>query len=231
MRFVTPPPSRRETYRGLCYLLFLVCFLPGFLGIVFSLLPFEPNMAQVNFVYYAINFLAVLVIFRKFLMPNLDRVAEAPLLCATTVLFGLARYFIYTGLAGYLALKLVPDFANANDAAIAEMAESDLVLMAIGTILLVPPAEECLFRGLIFRNLLKKSRPAAYLISTAAFSLIHLVGFLGVYTPIELLAAFIQYLPAGLCLGWAYERSGTILPSILIHACVNAFGIYTMTMA
>ena len=44
MRFLTPPPSRRETFQGICYLLFLICFLPGFLSIAFSLLPFEANM-------------------------------------------------------------------------------------------------------------------------------------------------------------------------------------------
>ena len=93
--------------------------------------------------------------------------------------------------------------------------------MVIGTVILVPPAEECLFRGLIFRKLYGKNQAAAYLISILAFSCIHIFGYIGVYSPLELTMAVLQYLPAGLCLAWSYTRADTLFAPILIHAAVN----------
>ena len=37
--------------------------------------------------------------------------------------------------------------------------------------------------------------------------------------------AFLQYLPAGLCLAWAYTKADTIFAPILIHAIINAVSI------
>ena len=54
------------------------------------------------------------------------------------------------------------------------------------------------------------------------------MGYFGVYTPMQLLISFLSYLPAGFCLGWAYEKADTIFAPILIHAAVNAIGIYGM---
>ena len=144
------------------------------------------------------------------------------------VLLGLARYLLLNSLVGTLLVQLDPSYFNANDSAIAEMVRSELTLIAAGTILLVPVAEESLFRGLIFGTLRKKSRIAAYLVSICVFSFVHLIGYFDTYTPMQLLISFLSYLPAGLCLGWAYEKADTIFAPILIHAAVNAIGIYGM---
>ena len=89
-------------------------------------------------------------------------------------------------------------------------------------------AEECLFRGLLFRGFYGKSRWAAYAISAICFSFIHIGGYLGSYDPALLAMCFIQYLPAGLILAWCYEKSNTIVTPILIHTLINAIGIYSM---
>jgi len=81
---------------------------------------------------------------------------------------------------------------------------------------------------LIFRELYGKSRWAAYLVSIAAFAAVHIIGYLRVYSPMELLLSFLQYLPAGLCLAWSYAKSDTIFAPILIHTAVNAIGISAM---
>ena len=36
---------------------------------------------------------------------------------------------------------------------------------------------------------------------------------------------FLQYLPAGLSLAWAYTKSDTIFAPIAIHACINLVAI------
>ena len=92
--------------------------------------------------------------------------------------------------------------------------------------MLVPLAEECFFRGLLFRNLYSWSPVAAYLISMAAFSAIHVVGYIGTASPLHLLVSFLQYLPAGYCLAWCYHQTGTIITPIIMHTLTNAMSVY-----
>ena len=217
-----------ETYYGFVYLIAQFFLLPPLINLLSSVLPTAPNDAQLNFLYYLLNFSAIVVIFRRFLWLNLERLSMYPAYLFRVVLLGLARYLLLNSLVGTLLVQLDPSYFNANDSAIAEMVRSELTLIAAGTILLVPVAEESLFRGLIFGTLRKKSRIAAYLVSICAFSFVHLIGYFDTYTPMQLLISFLSYLPAGLCLGWAYEKADTIFAPILIHAAVNAIGIYGM---
>ena len=225
---ITISMTRQETQWGFFYLIAQFFLLPPLITLVTSVLPTEPNEAQLNFLYYLLNFSAIVLIFRRFLWQNLERLSMYPGYLFRVVLLGLARYLLLNGVVGALLMRLDPSYFNANDSAIAEMVRSELTLIAAGTILLVPVAEESLFRGLIFGTLRKKSRLAAYLVSVCAFSVVHLIGYFGVYTPMQLLISFLSYLPAGFCLGWAYEKADTIFSPILIHAAVNAIGIYGM---
>ena len=61
-----------------------------------------------------------------------------------------------------------------------------------------------------------------------AFALIHIAGFLGSYSVLDVLLCMLQYLPAGLCLAWSCIRGETIFAPIVIHALVNAVGIYRL---
>ena len=45
---------------------------------------------------------------------------------------------------------------------------------------------------------------------------------------ILLALCLLQYLPAGLCLAVAYEKSDSILCPILMHTVINAIGVYAM---
>ena len=220
--------NRKEVLWGFSYLLIQFFVLPPVISVIDYFVPLELNEGQLNFVYYLINFIAIVAIFRKFLWQNLERMSLYPGYLFRVVLLGLARYIVLNTFVGMILLQIAPEYMNANDAAIAEMVKSELLLIAAGTILLVPVAEECLFRGLIFGTLNKKSPVLAYLISVPAFSVIHIIGYIGVYSPMELLISFLSYLPAGLCLGWAYVKADTIFAPILIHAAVNAMAIYGM---
>lgn len=220
--------TRKEAYYGFVYLIVQFFLLPPVISLILPFLPETINDAQLNFAYYLVNFIAIAVILRKFLWQNLDRMSMYPGYLFRVVLLGLARYLVLNSLVGALLLRLDPGYFNANDSAIAEMVQSELTLIAAGTILLVPLAEECMFRGLIFGNLRKYNRAIAYLVSVTAFSVIHITGYLGVYTPMQLLISFLSYLPAGLCLARAYEEADTIFAPILIHAAVNAIAIYGM---
>ncbi len=105
------------------------------------------------------------------------------------------------------------------------MVRSSPAAMAIATVLLVPPAEELIFRGLIFGCAAEKSGALGYALSCALFALVHILGYVGAYSPAQLACCFVQYLPAGIALAWAYHFSGSIFSPIAIHALINAMSL------
>lgn len=225
---LTPCPSSQETLRGFVYLAFMLLVLPGLLEVCNRQFSWKLTPAEMNFTFFFLNFLAILLIFHQFLGRAVKQAFQHPAYLCQAVILGTAAYFACTYAIQWLIAQINPGFANANDLSIAQMGRSSRLLMFLGTVVLVPPVEECLYRGLIFRNLYGKSPAAAYAVSMAAFALIHVMGYLGSYSLGELTLALLQYLPAGLCLAWAYTKSGTIAAPIVIHALVNALGMYRM---
>ena len=221
----SPQLSRNETVAGWSYYAFSMLALPIVLQYVNDLLPHPLNEARLNFVFYTANFTAVVMIFRRLLKLNL--------MIAVRRLFPVIWYALL-GYLGYSALRsiltsliqiLVPGFANVNDMSIAALAGKELTLMAIGTVILVPVAEELFYRGLMLRQLAGKSQILAYCVSMGVFALVHVVGYIGSYSPLTLVLCFIQYLPAGLCLAWTYTKADNIFAPTLVHAVVNAVAI------
>ena len=98
-------------------------------------------------------------------------------------------------------------------------------LIAFGTVFLVPIAEESLYRGLLFCGFHRKSRIVAYILSTVVFALIHVSGYIGEVSPSFFALSLLQYLPAGVCLAWAYEKTDTIWTPILMHMTINLLSI------
>lgn len=227
-RHITVSLNKKEILWGWVYLAVEFLLLPTALYWLTARLFPGISDAEVNFLYYFLNFLATLLIFHRFLSRNLA-MAKSNLL--RVVLYALLGLFIYwaSGLVmGELTYRLMPDFVNINDMSIAAMSQDGFLLMAVGIVILVPTAEECLFRGLLFRGIYSKSRWAAYAISALFFCLPHVSAYIGSYEWTVLALCFVQYLPAGLMLAWCYEKSNTIFTPILIHTIINAFGIYAM---
>jgi len=220
--------SGQETIWGFAYLAFQMLFLPAMLRFVNTHLEHPLNSAELNFVFYLVNFIAVLLIFQRFLGNSLDHVWQHPIYFLEAVILGFVFYYLCNYATTWIMGQFFPGFSNYNDEAIAAMSRGNYFLMLIGTVVLVPPVEECFYRGLIFRNLYAKSKLAAYLVSILAFAIIHIIGYFGQYSALELLLAVAQYLPAGLCLAWAYTRADTIFAPILIHAAINFIGIHAM---
>ena len=219
-------PSASELTAGAIYFVFQLALLPRFLQWLNPQLGQPLSEAELNFVFYFFNFIAVLLIFPGFLGRSAGEVRQHPAYFCQAVVLGLAAYYACTWAVDWAASRLVPSFTNYNDASILALGRGSRLLTLIGVVVLVPPVEECLYRGLIFRNLYGKSRWAAYLVSILAFALIHILGYVGLYSPLELLMAVLQYLPAGLCLAWAYTKADTIFAPIVIHAAINFISIH-----
>ena len=115
-----------------------------------------------------------------------------------------------------------PGFRNVNDDSVAVLRQGNLALTGLMTVVLAPVSEECLFRGLIFGCARKHSRWAAYVVSAAAFGALHVMGYVGSFGAVQLLLCFLQYLPAGLVLAAAMEKTDSIVTAMCIHAINNA---------
>lgn len=202
---------------GLRYLLFELVFLGNLLSMLLPLIRRGISSAELAAVYYAVNLIAVIWIFRQFFLSSLRYSLRHWGRALLTTLFALAVYLLLFRLLN----RILPDFSNPNDTQIQGNFEENRFLTALGAILLVPLAEETLFRGLIFGILHGKSRILAYGISTIAFCMIHVSGYAHSSPPMFLLLSIIQYIPAGLTLAWAYEFSGSIYAPILMHTLIN----------
>lgn len=218
-------PSGSEQTTAAFYLVFQLMALSALLTWLNGRLSNPLSQAELNFTYYLINFLAVVLIFHDFLGRCLRQVWQHPAYFCQAVILGLAAYYACSRCVNWIVGLLVPGFSNYNDQSIAAMSRGSYFLMAVGTVILVPPAEECMYRGLIFRRLYSKSPWAAYLVSMLVFAAIHILGYVGRYSPLELVMAVLQYLPAGLCLAWTYTKSGTIFAPILVHGLINLSAI------
>jgi len=218
----------KETLFGWLFWALSMFLFPSLLALVNSLLPAPLSEAQLNIAYFMLEFLCVALIFHRFLLASFKALFRKPWRCLRFAVLGFAIYYAGMLLVSELIFRIHPEFFNVNDAAIGEMSQEHFSLMAFCTVLLVPVTEEVLYRGLFFQGLQRKSRVLAYFVSTVVFSFIHVMGYIGLYDFKTLLLCFIQYIPAGIALNWAYEKADTIAAPILIHITINQIGMSAM---
>ena len=210
------------------YLLMQTFLIPSILLIVNTFLN-EPFLeSELNFLFFALNFICVTVICRGFLLASVKDLIARPFECFRWAFIGFLAYYALSFAVSLFVGYVKPDFINANDNSIATLTQENHKLISIGTILLVPTVEETFYRGLIFRGLYNRSSVAAYIVSAVVFCSVHIVGYIGIYDLLSLCLAFLQYLPAGICLAWAYAKADNIFASILIHTAVNQIAISAM---
>lgn len=217
--------NRSEKILGWLYMAFSFIALPSLLQLLNRNLTSPMNASTLNFVYYCINFFAIICIFHRFLGDSLVSAWRDLWNFVQAVVLGYVAYWAATRVMSWAMSYLMPGFQNVNDSSMVTMARANYTLMSIGTVLLVPMTEEVLFRGLIFRNLYRFSKAAAYLVSMAAFAAMHVLGYLGSESVTTLVICFLQYLPAGLCLAWTYTKADNIFAPVVVHALVNAIAI------
>jgi membrane protease YdiL (CAAX protease family) len=128
------------------------------------------------------------------------------------VLAGIGSTLVLFGVSELLTRLGQPPPVTPAEQAIA-MLDPWLVVFAI--VLFAPVAEELFFRGIVFNAWLREAgRVLAYVGSAALFALIHL-------SLVSLLPIFLL----GLALAWAYERTGSLLTPIVMHATVNGISV------
>lgn len=220
--------TKREKTFGWIFLAMTPLALPLALVYLCQLFRWPLDNGELNVLLFAVNFILTLMIFWRFLWQNGRVSIASPGKTFRWVAIGFGIYYGASTLVGMLIMLLAPDFANANDASIQAMAQEHYFLMMLGTVILVPIAEETLYRGLIFGSLRRKSRWLAYVVSIVAFSALHVVSYIGTLSPLHLLLSFLQYLPGSFALAFAYDKADSIWASILIHMTINQIAMLTL---
>ena len=134
----------------------------------------------------------------------------------------------FAGMAVANLLIVIPfagnDYENPQIEAITgggALSRSDLLLLMVLIAVIAPVAEELFFRGMLYPLLRQRwSMWPAIVLNGLLFALIHVL-------PPLLPGLFI----VGMVLAWVRERSGSLIPSVLLHAMQNAvvlWGIYQL---
>ncbi len=215
------PMTKNEKTLGWLFLVIQLLFLPTLLVMINGILGSPLGVTGLNLLLFAINFLLAICIFHKFLWSSGKVALKAPLRCLGFALAGLGCYYFLNFLLSCMILAFFPDFKNVNDGNIMSMAKNNFFLMNLGVVVLAPLTEEVLYRGLVFGSLHRRNRWLGYILSVLFFSVIHIIGYIGTADLQTLLIGFLQYIPAGVCLAWAYEQADSIWASIGMHMIIN----------
>lgn len=132
-------------------------------------------------------------------------------------------YLVYIGCAIAIAALIQPEQEDVTEEL--GYGESGLADVAVGFLIVgvAPITEEIFFRGFMFAGLRRKLPfVAAALISAGVWGLFHYTGP-GAWGVVAQLAVF------GVILAWLYERTGSIWPTIGVHALNNALAFAILT--
>ena len=123
--------NRREARLGWVFLALEIFVLPRLFPMVNALLPKPLNSAQLNFAFFATNFLVVLLIFHDFLLENLRQFRKNIWKNLVVIALGFSLYTFVSALMGLLIDHFVPEFVNANDANVAAVAQNAPLLLSL----------------------------------------------------------------------------------------------------
>ena len=118
------------------------------------------------------------------------------------------------------ALGLSSHWAEWFDADLAWGGPVVVGVTLLGSVVFAPVFEELVFRGLLYGTLRTRlAWPLAAAASGLVFALAHGYGVIG----------FLSVFLSGVLWAWVYERTGSLLPSILAHVANNAAVAITLT--
>ena len=169
-----------------------------------------------------------MLIFRHLLEQSFRRCRGRWKQTVLTVLKGLGLYFLLNYAVNSLVFRIDPNFSNVNDATVGAMLAESPRLMTIAVIFAAPLAEECLCRGWMFTGLAEKSIPLAYCVTCGFFAAVHVLSYIGFYSPMTLALCFVQYLGPGIALCWVCQRDDSLCAPLMMHMSVNALACLMM---
>jgi membrane protease YdiL (CAAX protease family) len=133
---------------------------------------------------------------------------------------------VFLGLIAATSLIRLIGIQPAESAIITGIRDPTLLLVLIPvSIVIVGPAEELLFRGLVQGRIKRAIGPVgAIVIASAVFASIHTFGLLG--SPWQMIATLSVIFVLALILGSLYELTGNIVIPAIVHGLYNAIQFY-----
>ena len=125
MKQLPVTPTKKESICAIVYMLLEFLVLPSVVTLLNSLLPNPLSVSRLNLAFFAMNYLAVGLILRKFIGRNL--IETKPGLLLGSAMLGMLAYWTMNFAMGLVILSLNPEFANVNDAAISGMVQEDML--------------------------------------------------------------------------------------------------------
>lgn len=209
--------SRGETIAALLYIPLHLWLLPGLL--LYIMEQGRMDIAQANFLIYAIGLLYMLGLLWRFLRRDFDPLCDRPVYCLLEILKGYGLMYLGNLVIALLFTLLAVQTENINNAEIMDMGGSSWGKTVAMSVFMAPIVEECIFRAGIFGSLRRYSRWGAYAAAVLAFSLYHVAGY-ALTDPSYWLFA-LQYVPVSILLCRVYERCNSIWGCIFFHMLVN----------
>ena len=222
-RSLGPGLSTAEQVAGFCYLPFYVVLLGWGIQWLSELLGLGLTELQVNVTFFVINCVMIWVIFHNFLIRSFRAIRFWELVQA--LILGFCLYYAGNFVFNWIISLLDLTITSFNDETILGLISQNKWVMVICSVLLAPIVEETLVRGLLFGVIRRKSRILAYAVTIVFFAVIHVWQYLLLYDFKSVLLAALQYIPAGIALGWTYEKSNTVWAPIFLHMTINAISM------
>jgi len=210
----------------LVYLLVMPLLASRLFDLAGTLFGVTLTAAQRNIWYYYIMFALTLLIFHEFLAHTTSYFFDAFGEAAKTWCVGLILFYGANELLYRVCHLIFGSRVNLNDVTIAAQVESVPRLTVAIIVFFAPFIEEVLFRGLVFGCLKEKSRFLGYAVSCILFALLHVWSLARGGWSLNEVLLLAQYLVPGVAFAWAYDRSGSLWPSILLHMSVNALALW-----
>ena len=224
--------THTERLAGTIFFIVYLLVMPLLADRLFSLfevlLDTQIDAGLQNALYYYILFGVTLLIFHSFVGSTTTKFFDNLNRSLTSLFLGLLVFYGANELIYRILHVLFHSRTNLNDTTIAAQVSAAPRTTALIVIFLAPFVEEVLFRGLVFGCIREKSRVVAYAVSSLLFAFTYVWTFALSGWDMSYLTLMLQYLVPGLVFAWAFDRSGTLWTSILLHAIVNALALFVI---
>lgn len=217
---IGPKMTKTQTLLGWLYLPFFALLTALGIQMLASALRWPLSEYTLNIANMSVNLVFVLLVYHRFLLKSFRGFTENFWHFIQTLILGFALY--YTLQLVLTAPLILLEDTTANNKVVEGLLGDNTTVMVIFTVVVAPIVEETLVRGILFGSIHGKSRILAYVVSVLFFTAIHVWQHAGTMSIGLLLANCAAYIAPSVALGWTYEKSGTILCPILLHAVINA---------
>lgn len=155
--------SRAEAIAGWCYLPFYLVLLSAGIQYAAALLHLSLSALTINIVYFSINLLFVLLVFRNFLLQRFFGSGFWNFVQA--LILGFVLYYAGTWAIQALEQLLAGQFTIYNNETLNDLIFENRYVMLAVSVVFAPVIEETLVRGVVFGTIRPASRVLAYIVS------------------------------------------------------------------